>query len=224
MLLAVALLVLVWWLARQCGGWTTSSGPTSGRSLPAAPSRMPDSTLPAAVPAEDLAKRARDSAAAARSVRLSGTADLTGEGPVTVALTLTGRAASGTVTVGGRRYEVIRVGSQIWTRPAAGGSWTGGDQVDTDTGPVSLFAVTDQARWLAVIVPSPEGATAAPGTERLDGTTVRRVLLRDGSLMYVLADPARPYPVRLDGTATHPARLRLSDWDRPVTIQPPPGQ
>jgi hypothetical protein len=224
-LLAVVVLLLVWWLAQQCNGWTTSgSGPTSGRSLPPGPTLVPDSTLPAAVPAEGLAARARDSATAARSVHLTGTAELPGTGTVTVALTLTTRDATGTVTVGGRQYEVIRVGSQIWTRPATGGAWTSGDEVQTDAGPASLFGVTDRARWLAVLVPSPEGATAAPATEQVDGATVRRVLLRDGSLMYVLADPQRPYPVRLDGTPTHPARLRLSGWDRPVTISPPPGR
>jgi len=93
--------------------------------------------------------------------------------------------------------------------------------VDTDAGPVSLFRITDRARWLAAVLPSPEGATVAPGTEQLDGTAVRRTLLRDGSVLYLLADEARPYPVRLAGTRAHPAQLRLSDWDRPVTIAPP---
>jgi hypothetical protein len=225
---AVVVLLALWWLAQRCDGLTSggglpSGGSPPGRSLPAAPSRVPDSTLPAAVPAEDLVARARDSAAAARSVHLSGTADLTGDGPVTVALTLTSRAATGTVTVAGRRYEVIRVGSEIWTRSTGSGPWVAGDQVDTDAGPVSLFRITDRGRWFATIVPSPEGATATPGTERLDGATVRRTRLRDGSLLFVLADPARPYPVRLTGTPIKPAELRLTGWDRPVTIAPPPG-
>jgi hypothetical protein len=222
-LLAGVVLVLLGWLAQQASRLTTNGEPPPGRSLPAAPTLAPDTTLPGAEPAEDLAARARASAAAARSVHLAGTADLPGTGPVTVALTLTSRDASGTVTVGDRHYEVVRVGSQLWTRPVTGGAWTAGDQVETGSGPVSLFGVTDRSRWLAVVVASPEGATAAAVTEQLDGATVRRVLLRDGSMMWVLADPARPYPVRLDGTPAHPARLRLSEWDRPVTIGPPPG-
>ncbi len=223
LLLAAAALAALWLLAQRCDGWTPQGGTLPTPSLKPAPTLAPDRTLPAAVPADDLVARARDAAANARSVHLSGTADLTAEGPVTVALTLTSRAATGTLTVGGRGYEVIRVGSQIWTR-APGGGWVSGDQVDTGNGRVSLFRLTDRGQWLATVVPSPEGATAAPEPQQLDGRMVRLTQLRDGSRLYILDDPRRPYPVRLTGTPTHPAELTLADWDRPVTIAPPPGR
>jgi hypothetical protein len=214
------------------GHASTSTQPGPGTS---APKPKPAGNGVAALPAAEIVTKAGQALRQAKTVRVS--ADLVnGTDKIKVDLRISGvKGATGTVSVGSAPFTILRIGATAylkgdaatWTKAGAGqaaqmlaGKWI---KVPTNDKNFAEFVKFTQVATLADLFVA-AGGTADKATTTLRGQAAVKLSDPDGSALYV-ATQGRPYPLRVQqaATASDHGTVDFTDFDRPVTLTPPPA-
>jgi hypothetical protein len=188
---------------------------------------------------ESAKKGPQVAADAANALEKSGAAHLTGTGTqggkaMKLDVRVVGADATGTLTTGGAKVDLVNVGGKLYVR-ASGDFWT---QNGVPAAAVSLL----QGKW--VIVPGdsanaltqfsikgladelrhPSDGTIKDEvhTDTLDGQQVVVVTESNGSTLDVAAT-GTPYPLRIEDKGTQKSTITASDFGKKVTITAPSG-
>lgn len=234
MITTVAAAVTLLALLGGCGGGSTTPA-TTATATSASTSAL------AGLSADQVLAKAKAAAAAARSVHIVGQIVQRGNS-TTFDLKLTGQpAATGTVTLGGGKVEIVRVGGDIYFKAdeqtLASGLGASGAEIAKIVsgrfikGPLSDprlagFSLLTSLKEFTANVLKPSGAITRVDGKPVDG--VRTVGLRNndkarGGTLYV-ADAGDPFPLLIEALAgdSDTGNLQMSEWNAAVTINPPP--
>ncbi|MEV7118793.1 hypothetical protein [Kitasatospora griseola] len=164
------------------------------------------------------------------------------EGPLTGTFAQDGNGScAGTFTVGGKGSgELVRSGGKVWWKPDAdylkavapeapasdAGKWVGGNAPE----PKDFSYFCDFGLHLAQHVGlNTDGSLgkdlAVSGTRQVDGRKAVVVSMtdEDGSpVSYVIAAEGKPYVLAMESVTTSRMTVRLGDFDKPLTVTPPP--
>jgi hypothetical protein len=231
--IAAAAAVLLAGCSQGTSGTGTSTEPGTGTS--AAAPKKPAGNGVADLPAADIVTRAGQALRQADTVRVS--ADLvSGTDKIKLDLRISGtKGAVGTVSVSAAPFTVLRIGptaylkgdAATWTKAGAAeaaqtlaGKWI---KVPTNDKDFAEFVKFTQVSTLADLFVT-EGGTADKTATSLRGQAAVKLSDSDGSALYV-ATSGKPYPLRVQqaATATDHGTVDFTDFNRPVTLTPPPA-
>ena len=221
-------------------GALAGCGGSDPKPPPAAPtsSTAVTSTL-AGLSADQVLAKTKAAAQSAKSVRVKGEINQSGQ-TITIDLKLTGVArGSGTLKLDGGRIDIIRLGNDIYFKADAktlGQTVAQGDpklikliagryiKASVDTPGFENFAGLLDLVEFAKGVLSPDGTISRTDGKPIGG--VPTVGLKDndtadGGTLYV-SDQGEPYPLQIE-PATGSGVVTMSDWNADVTITPPPS-
>lgn len=218
-----ALAVLVALLLAACG-----SGGSSGGSGGGSPNGV------AAKSADQIVAAATSAIDAVNTVRVTGSVK---SGSRTIHLDLhlvNGKGATGSMAENGLSFKLISVGGEAYINGTPSfwqqfggasaaqllqGHWL---RAPASTGDFASFSsLTNLHRLLAALL-AHHGALTRGARSTLDGTPV--IAVHDtarGGTLYV-ATTGRPYPVRISNDGASGGSLSFSEFDKPVTLAPPP--
>jgi hypothetical protein len=213
----------------ETGGGGTTTGATTGGG----------SQLEG-LSAQEVLDKAKAAAKAATSVRVAGDAT-DSSGTTKLDLKLTADGGSGTVEQAQGKVEIILIGNDVYARldekllastigagneeiaKLIGDKWI---KAPADSPQFSSFAQLVKLSEFIDGVLSPKGEISREDGKEINGTPT--VALKDGGAdggkLYI-ADVGTPYPVAIEpGQASGDSgRITFSDWDKDVTLTPPPA-
>jgi hypothetical protein len=188
---------------------------------------------------ESAKKGPQVAADAADALQKAGAAHLTGTGtqngkPMTLDVHVVGSSASGTVTMGGAKVDLVSVGGKVYVRassdfwsqngvPAAAEALLNGKwvivpaQAASELQQFSLKGLADQLRH-----PSNGTIKDAVHTDTVDGAKVVVVTESDGSTLDVAAT-GTPYPLRIVDKGSDAGTITASEFGKKTTITAPSG-
>jgi hypothetical protein len=214
-----------------CGG--SDSG--SGGSTKAAESALKG------LSAEEVLTKVQTAAKAAKSAKVVGEI-VQGTDTTKLDLLLTaGGGGSGTVEQNGSTFELVVIGKDVYVKPDAktlkalsGGNAAvekliGDKYIKTTTDNPSFSSLSGTLSLPGFIesVLTPDGKLSLGPGKDINGTPT--IALTDGDAkgggnLYV-ADSGTPYPLLLEppATSSDKGQVTFSDWDKEVTLTPPPA-
>lgn len=195
-----------------------------GASSNGVASKSPNAIVTAALNAVDGAK----------SAHISGKLE-SGALPATLNLyVVTGKGGRGQVSQGGRSFKIVVANNEVYVNGSVGfwrhyvrpglaallqGKWL---KAPVNGKYAVLAQLTNLHALLATLV-SPDGQFAKSRTATVDGQSA--VGIRDATqdgILYV-ATTGKPYLLEIVATGSQGGRIALDDFNRPVTLTPPPG-
>jgi hypothetical protein len=222
-------------LGAACGGGdgSTPAGAAATSTVAAGtPAATPSGT--ADLPATEILARAKAALKSATSVRISGYAGA-GSERTDLDLRYAGTSALGTLTIGGQRLDLRRIGQTVYIKgspeflkaqvpdvPAQlQGKWLKASL--TEPRLADLTEPLDLGKTADVFL-KPDGAVTKGERKSIAGTDA--ISLRSaGSGALWIAAAGKPYPLLLSSTEPKdPGRISFTDYDAGVSVTPPPAE
>ncbi|PZS24220.1 MAG: hypothetical protein DLM60_00870 [Pseudonocardiales bacterium] len=128
------------------------------------------------------------------------------------------------ITTSGRTVEVVKVGQVLYVRGVPGLSGPGYRRLSlSDPRAAPLVRALDKKAVFMQLV-NAKDTVSIIGIETVNGSAAVKLKSQTGpGILYVADDAERPYPLRVDSTASGQGVITFSDWGADVTIPPPPG-
>lgn len=188
----------------------------------------------ASKPADQIVRSALSAVSGAKSVLINGTIETAGS-PVSLDLRVVpGTGGRGKVSEGGRSFKLVVIGAAVYINGSAS-FW----QAHLSPSQVSLLAgkwlrvpasgkfadvarLTDLPTLLQTLVTT-SATFAKAGTAQTEGqpSVAIRDLREDGTLY--IASTGKPYLLEVRATGSQPGQVTLSQFDKQVTLTPPPN-
>jgi hypothetical protein len=221
-----------------CGGGDDTGG--SGASTTATQSGGGGGSQLEGLSAQEVLDKAKEAAKSAKSVHVAGEAT-DDSGTAKLDLTLTSDGGFGSVEQVQGEVDVVLIGNDVYAKldekllastvgagneeiaKLVGGKWI---KAAADSPQFSSFADLVKLSSFIDGVLSPEGEITREEGKEISGTPT--VALKDGGsdggLLYI-ADEGKPYPLAIEPGAGSgdSGQVTFSDWDKDVTITPPPA-
>lgn len=219
-----------------CGGGSSDGGTSTATT--STPARASFDGLSA----EQVLARATSAAGAAESVHVAGSGTSDGQ-ELAVDLRISKQGGTGTINIGGGRIELIVIGSDVYFKAdeaffktALGDGYTPqiaallagrflkGAATDARLADLAAFGSLD--KFVADTL-KPDGTISRVDGKTFDGTAT--VGVRDagtdasnGGILYV-ADDGTDLPAAIEQGGSDTGTLRLTEWNAPVKLTPPPS-
>lgn len=181
---------------------------------------------------------ARTALKAAKTVHLAGTVKGTDAGPgagpgssfVLDMHYLNGTGGYGTVTVGGQKLDIVRVGNDVYVKGdasltgASGGSANKFQKLSATSGTgKSIGDIADVKALADNILATGSSLQPTLAQDKIDG--VRAVVLTDkasdGPGKLYVANTGAPVPLAIEGTGSSTGTLTFSDYNKNVSVTAP---